>query len=749
MHLVVVATAATGAPLVGGAAHAAEACVRWTGAGGDERWDAAANWDDGAGGGAVPGPDDDVCVDTGEGGPLHAPDGIAVRTLSLEGSLTDPPVELTGVVVTNPEGTIEGTGRLVLSGVTSVSTRGLATGALEVPAGAVVSMQGTLGDYVDDPLDLDVAGTLRMQESTYLGSVTVRPGGRVESAFVERQDVQFRGDVDIRPGGAFVVGAGALVYASRDARLLGAEPTLIDVEIVHDAPFPLTVRGDVLVHAVTAEATLLVRPEGDRLSIRAWPGTPSITIWGTLDVVGVPGDTAYALPSGPIEPRVVNEGTVRLDGVTLERGLDNRGTASVRGSVRVVDGQELRNTGRLEVGPRFPGEVASPLVASLLVDGTLANSGTIVSTDPSAEISATRYEGPGTTDAWLNILWQDPGAGLVVTPGRRRLVRVLGLAGADLSFTLGGLTDATASRVVATGSLVDFGDPNHVDVAVPASYVACNGSRWQLAGWSELLVGYRLPSSDPSGNRPGIVRSTPTLSAAGLPAGVSMQLVERHDGLVAIVAGRSSVDGAACSDGVGARLVSGLFVDGLGRPPTPAQLATFGGRAASAAGRRSVARELLAGTAARERFTDVELRRILGRPASLGAQRSWAAALGRGRSPDELRAEAYAGTAFVLASGRTPDGWTRAFYDRELGRAPSSSELSAMRAALGRGTSRVDLARFVLAGREADAVLAGRSLTLWWARPSTAAERSTWATRYQAGPELTVTADLAAASPVT
>jgi hypothetical protein len=310
----------------------------------------------------------------------------------------------------------------------------------------------------------------------------------------------------------------------------------------------------------------------------------------------------------------------------------------------------------------------------------------------------------------------------------------------DLTFEVGGLSAGRADRIAVAGTVGPVpgadaptpAEPSRFRLELASGYVPCAGSRLQLMTWGRRV-------------RDGSERDE--LVLPGFPAGVTVRLEERHDGLVALVAGTPS-GGTACTDAKGSRLVSGWFVDGLGRPARTDQLTSFGDRAATTTGRRSAARELLTGEAARLRFVDVELRRILGRPASLAAQRSWTAALAKGRVPDELRAEAYAGTAFIVASGGTPDGWVRGFYERELGRAPSSDELAAMTAAIRAGHRRADLARLVLAGREADDAVARRSTALWWPRPATAAERSMWVTRYQQGPELTVTADLAAASPI-
>ena len=65
-------------------------------------------------------------------------------------------------------------------------------------------------------------------------------------------------------------------------------------------------------------------------------------------------------------------------------------------------------------------------------------------------------------------------------------------------------------------------------------------------------------------------------------------------------------------------------------------------------------------------------------------------------------------------------------------------------AALRAGASRTTVARWIVAGVEADRVLTDRSIALWRHRSATPAERTTWAQRYQTAPELTITADLAA-----
>jgi hypothetical protein len=112
-----------------------------------------------------------------------------------------------------------------------------------------------------------------------------------------------------------------------------------------------------------------------------------------------------------------------------------------------------------------------------------------------------------------------------------------------------------------------------------------------------------------------------------------------------------------------------------------------------------------------------------------------------------MRAEAHGGTAAWKSAGSTPAGWTNRFYGIELGRRPTAAETNSVAAALRAGSSRTAVARWILAGAEADRVLAERSIALWRHRSATPAERSTWAQRYQTAPELTVTADLAATAP--
>ncbi|QXC59933.1 hypothetical protein KSP35_16340 [Aquihabitans sp. G128] len=671
----------------------------------------------------MPNAADAACIDTAAGGAVRA-DGLSVRSFALRSSVEDPPLELTGDVRAGPMG---GTGAIVLSGqariIGSKDYTDLTYGSLTVAAGSE-AWADTLVVPRREPGSTDVRGTLHLLSASSLRDVRVRAGGRLDSAV---SYLQVTGALDIEDGGALVASGGSFA-TTVDTRLVGSPPVLRDINITHEAPFPLTVTGDIGNLNVRRGATLEVRPEGSRLSIEGLASRyselpPPIEVSGTLDVEGVPGDGASGLPHGPITARIVNTGTLRLKGVQLEGGLDNQGTAQVSGSVWVKPDQDLLNSGRLEVGSRFGG--AGPLGASLLVSGRLHNTGSIVGTDPTAEVSAERYDGAGSLDAWLNVISDEPESGFVVDPGASRTVPVLGLGQSRSAFQLGGLTEAASSRVVATRAVLDFGAPLQLDVGITEGFVPCAGSRWQLVSWPQLLLGWRPPSATPAGNVAGVVRRARTLSASGLPAGVTLHLEERGDAFVAVASGTPS-SGATCSDTVGTRLVSGFFVEGLGRPASAAQLASLGARAATEAGRKAVAREVLNGAEGATHQVREELRRILGRPASAAGVASYTARFRSGVALDALRAEVYGDTSFWNSAGATVDGWAKAFYRVELGRAPTSAELATIRKQVAGGAKRVTLARFLLAGVEADRALAGRQIALWWARPSTAAERVTW-----------------------
>ena len=661
---------------------------------------------------------------------------------------TDPPIELSGAVKSHG---LEGTGPLVLSGVVLLDVGRIDPGSTLIPEGAVVTSdatwEGDFGNEYGSVGPVDLAGTLHLQGSAYFGDLTVRSTGRLDTAFTKRSEVRFGKALDIQAGGSVSV-TKALLSTSPLTQLLGASPSLVDVEVDHRGPIALTVRGDVTVHVVARGATLLVRPEGERLSLQQYSGSTQPTYnAGTLDVEGVMPTDPAELPQGQVLKPIRNTGTLRLRGVRLDAGLDNQtgGVVSVRDFVRSVAGQTIANAGRLEVGPRFGG--SSPLGASLVVSGTLANTGSIVSTDDSAEISAAAYTGTGPIDTWLNVLGDGPGAGLVALEAKTLPIPVLGLGRARVSLGLGGLSDSTASRVAASKAVVDFGDPITFDVSMAAGFIPCAGSRWQLVSWPKLLTGWRVPTANPSGNRAGVTRALPTLTTSGVPAGMSVSLVERSDGFVAIASG-APAGGDVCSDAAGSRLVSGLFVDGLGRPPTSSELADFGARAALPSGARGVARELLGSEVGTRRFVDREMRRILGRPVSPVNVAGFATRLRTGTEPDVMRSEVFGAAGFYANSGHTVDGWARAFYRVEFGRTITNGELGSVRRQVAAGFSRTTIARFLLASAGADQALAARTIELWWTRPATAAEQTTWVSRYQNRPEQSVTTDLAAANPI-
>lgn len=725
--------------------------VVWTGGGGDELWDNPANWTDAEEEHRLPTPQDAVCIDTGFGGPLRAPNGFTNHNrVMVDAGPNDPPVVVAGDAEFFA---ITGRGRLALEGEITLTGLAILDVAVDVAGDATVTLEASLGDpgfeggpaKASGPVTVD--GTLHLRRGSTLGSVAVGSAGRVDVAGSE-DGLGLLGALDIGPGGSFVVGEDVEVTVATSARLLGSAPVLEDVFISHAGPFPLTATGDVHVGTVGPGATLLVRPDaqGD-VSVRGLEDEPAqdgdelgdvpIVNRGTLDIAGPPLE--QILPHARVRaPMIDNAGALVLDRVEVATELVNTGTALL-GSVHLTpSGWELAsldNRGRVEVRPADTDFLYD---LSALVTGAVENEGTIGG--PSTALllmGGGPYAGSGRITAPLFV-----GAG-TFSPGPRPFT-VPSLKWDEHVFDLEveGLAAGAADRFAVSGTVgLPVSEPVAEDTGVSTfeldladGYVPCAGARLQLMTWGQRVV------ADPV--------QTDSVVASELPAGLTVRLVERFDGFVAVVTGVPDAGEPVCSDAAGARLVSGWFVDGLGRPARPEQLAAFGARANPVAGRSAVARELLLGDAAVRRFANGEFRRILGRAASPAALQLWTTRLRQGWTPDRLRAETYAGTAFWASSGSTPQGWTRALYRAELGREPTATQLATIVAEQRRGVSRVTIAARLLAGGEADHALVTRSAALWWGRWATAAERSTWAGRYQRGAELTVTADLAAATQV-
>ena len=221
----------------------------------------------------------------------------------------------------------------------------------------------------------------------------------------------------------------------------------------------------------------------------------------------------------------------------------------------------------------FPGGV------SATIEGWVVNGGTITgSTRARLVLGSGRYSGliADRISVPLTV------AAGTFAPGPAPFrVPSLGWSRQTFELDVAGLAGGSADQVVVAGRRrsADRWRPGERSAGQHGSgwcrapgYVPCAGARLQLLTWGQRVAGEPVEPQ--------------TVTMAGLAPGLEIRLVERFDGLVAEVTGSSA--GVACSDTVGDRLVSGWFVDGLGRPARPEQLTWFGARAdtAGAPGRR-------------------------------------------------------------------------------------------------------------------------------------------------------------------
>ncbi len=753
VQLVAVAALLAGVPLVVAAPASALPTVTscdqsplvWTGATGDELWDTAANWTDRNGGHRVPDLATDTCIDTRVGGPVRAPSGIRTGELTLAGTASDPAVNLSGSVSVG--GSIGGTGNLVLSGQVYLVAGFAHWGRLEVTAGSVVTFSARFtawDDYVtpDSIMPMEIAGTIHLVYGGLAGDIHVLSGGVVDNGTATGTSLGFRGNLDIEDGGLMRFSHSAVVDFWNESRLSGGQPELVDVAVQTGGAFPLTVRGAVTIGGIGSKATLLVRPENGRLSVGHF-ADQYVHNSGTLDIEGPLADLGpNELPIAPVDGHLVNDGTLNLAGVQVRGPVENQGTMRVSRFTTIQGaGSGLVNRGSLEVGPRLG--AGGMLDSSLLVTQELQNEGTIVSTSPTSEITAGSLSGSGPIGGRINLIG---GNQAPARPGLLRplLVDELGWGAARLHLDIQGVAGSDADRVQVAGALVDLGAAHGFDLSFTRGYQPCGGARWQLLTRPKVLLGYRAPGSTITGNVPGAVPGPTDLHVTGLPAGVTVALEERSDGYVAVASGMPA-DPFSCGRPA-YRLASGLYIEGLGRPATASELVDFWQLGPD--GRKAGARRLLAGDVATRRFVDDEMRRILGRPVAAANVAAYATRIRQGVTIDQVRAEVYGDAGFFANSGHTTDGWARTLYRTELGRAISSQELIAVRNHIHSGLSRATVARYLLAGNEADRALAARSIELWWARPATSAEQATWAALYGSSLERSVTASLAAAAPI-
>ncbi|MCU1353490.1 MAG: hypothetical protein JWM05_2699 [Acidimicrobiales bacterium] len=743
IHVLVLATTAWGVPLAADAASAvaASSCsvvsgLVWTNATGDASWSTSQNWDATDGTHRVPSAGDDACIDS-PSATVTVPAGTAVRSLTVFGDSDGPFVDIGAGVDAR---WVTAAGPIRFSGDATVGS--LVYGSrTEVAVGARVTATSALKPSLQLPEGvppvLDVAGHVVYQGTVSLTGVTVRGGGWIRPGPVvfDREYFGFDGTVDIQAGGQVLVARPWQAWFPPESHMIGGQPDLVDADVLVFGPEPVIARGETGVMGVFPGSTLTLIPEGERLEVHGSVGrVDNLQNSGTLSIKGPP--LVAGVPQAVVSAAsFISGGTLNLDRVRVESALQNLSLTRMRDVIVAnpsPDTVALTNSGTVELAPV---DLAFVRGATALVAGRIVNEGRVIG--PLTAVlghSAGEYSGTGTVETPLVL-----GSGVFLPGPRPMRTPQVAWSGERFVFEADGLAAGQADRLVTSTAGVPA-LPGTSEV-LPAStldltfggHVPCAGSRWQLMTWAKRVV-------------PDPVEAT-ELVAPGAPPGITFQLVERADGFVAIASG-APLDGT-CSEPLGRRLVSGWFVDGLGRPATASQLSAFGDGASTTAGRRTVARELLGGEAATGRFITSELRRILGRPASAPAVGSYVRRLRSGLAPDVMRAEVYGGSGFWSTAGKTVDGWSRELYTTELGRLPTATEARSIRQMMTAGHSRSTVARYLLAGVEADRALADRSIALWWARPSTANERSSWAARYQAGTEAIVTADIAAADPIT
>lgn len=176
-----------------------------------------------------------------------------------------------------------------------------------------------------------------------------------------------------------------------------------------------------------------------------------------------------------------------------------------------------------------------------------------------------------------------------------------------------------------------------------------------------------------------------------------------------------------------------VFRDMLGRPADAAALDVLGGQLEKGTPRADIAQLVLSSLEYRTRLIQSYYARFLKRQPSNPELAALLDLLGSTRD-ETIEAYILGGNEyFVNRGGSTNDGFVDALYQDLLGRTPSSSERTTLVNQLAQGTSREDLAAFVLKSAEARTRLIQNLYQSLLGRPPSQAEVDAFLARYAQG----------------